>query len=50
MISHDDRYTITFNGEIYNYQEIREELISNGFKFRTTGDTEVLLRAWECWE
>lgn len=49
MISHDDRYTITFNGEIYNYQEIREELISNGFKFRTTGDTEVLLRAWECW-
>ncbi|BFO64533.1 asparagine synthase (glutamine-hydrolyzing) [Chryseobacterium sp. S0630] len=49
MISHDDRYTITFNGEIYNYQEIREELISNGFTFRTTGDTEVLLRAWECW-
>ncbi|MDR4952393.1 asparagine synthase (glutamine-hydrolyzing) [Chryseobacterium sp. ES2] len=49
MISHDDRYTITFNGEIYNYQEIREELISNGFIFRTTGDTEVLLRAWECW-
>ncbi len=49
MISHDDRYTITFNGEIYNYQEIREELISNGFTFRTTGDTEVLLRAWEYW-
>ncbi|PXW15373.1 asparagine synthase (glutamine-hydrolysing) [Chryseobacterium sp. CBTAP 102] len=49
MISHDDRYTITFNGEIYNYQEIRKELISNGFIFRTTGDTEVLLRAWECW-
>jgi asparagine synthase (glutamine-hydrolysing) len=49
MISDDERYTITFNGEIYNYQEIREELISDGFIFRTTGDTEVLLRSWECW-
>ncbi|WP_137905082.1 asparagine synthase (glutamine-hydrolyzing) [Chryseobacterium sp. 2VB] len=49
MISDDERYTITFNGEIYNYQEIREELITNGFTFRTTGDTEVLLRSWECW-
>lgn len=49
MISDDARYTITFNGEIYNYQEIREELITNGFTFRTTGDTEVLLRSWECW-
>lgn len=49
MISEDERYTITFNGEIYNYQEIREELIANGFTFRTKGDTEVLLRAWECW-
>lgn len=49
MISDDERYTITFNGEIYNYQEIREELLTNGFRFRTTGDTEVLLRSWECW-
>ncbi|WP_426481868.1 asparagine synthase (glutamine-hydrolyzing) [Chryseobacterium sp. R2ACT005] len=49
MISDDERYSLTYNGEIYNYQEIREELISNGFVFRTKGDTEVLLRAWECW-
>ncbi|WP_374465098.1 asparagine synthase (glutamine-hydrolyzing) [Chryseobacterium sp.] len=49
MISDDERYIITFNGEIYNYQEVREELITNGFTFRTTGDTEVLLRSWECW-
>lgn len=49
MISDDERYMLTFNGEIYNYQEIREELIANGFVFRTKGDTEVLLKAWECW-
>ncbi|MDR3026314.1 asparagine synthase (glutamine-hydrolyzing) [Chryseobacterium sp.] len=49
MISDDERYSLTYNGEIYNYQEIREELISNGFSFRTKGDTEVLLKAWECW-
>lgn len=49
MISDDERYIITFNGEIYNYREVREELITNGFTFRTTGDTEVLLRSWECW-
>ncbi|MBB6331486.1 asparagine synthase (glutamine-hydrolyzing) [Chryseobacterium sediminis] len=49
MMSDDERYSLTYNGEIYNYQEIREELISNGFVFRTKGDTEVLLKAWECW-
>lgn len=49
MMSDDERYSLTYNGEIYNYQEIRDELISNGFAFRTKGDTEVLLKAWECW-
>ena len=42
----DQRYTIVFNGEIYNYKEIRGELISRGSIFRTDGDTEVLLEGY----
>lgn len=37
------RYVIVFNGEIYNYREIKQELSDKGYKFRTQGDTEVLL-------
>ena len=43
MISKDGRYSIIFNGEIYNYLELREELISQGVAFHTISDTEVLL-------
>jgi len=42
----DEKYTIVFNGEIYNYKELREELIQFGFKFETNGDTEVLLKGY----
>src|SRR6185369_7592804 len=38
MFSHDGRYALTFNGEIYNYRELREELRSLGHEFRTDCD------------
>ncbi len=43
MTTPDGRYTIVFNGEIYNYIELREQLRSKGVEFRTNTDTEVLL-------
>ena len=44
-----DRYTITYNGEIYNYIELKKELIGLGYAFETQTDTEVILAAYECW-
>lgn len=49
MKTEDGRYTIIYNGEIYNYRELRTELESLGEKFRTESDTEVLLRAYAKW-
>jgi len=46
MATADDRYRITFNGEIYNYRELRRELEAKGFLFRTQSDTEVLLHLY----
>ena len=40
---------ITFNGEIYNYAEIRKELSIEGYKFRTDSDTEVIIHAYKHW-
>lgn len=45
----DGAYCIVFNGEIYNYKEIREHLESHGHRFRTATDTEVILRAYQQW-
>ncbi|XLX42198.1 asparagine synthase (glutamine-hydrolyzing) [Ectopseudomonas mendocina] len=42
-------YSIVFNGEIYNYRELREELKKQGHQFFTDSDTEVLLVAWRVW-
>ena len=49
MPSKDERYVIVFNGEIYNYVELREELIKEGVIFYTKTDTEVLLNAYIHW-
>jgi asparagine synthase (glutamine-hydrolysing) len=47
LSSDDGAVTIVFNGEIYNFRGLREELTARGARFRTQSDTEVILRAWE---
>ncbi|MBT2133895.1 amidotransferase 1, exosortase A system-associated [Croceibacterium sp. LX-88] len=49
MLSADGRSVIVFNGEIYNFRELRTELEGLGAQFRTSGDTEVILAAYERW-
>src|SRR5712664_824648 len=49
MLSHDGRLVVILNGEIYNYRELRDQLLSKGRTFRTQTDTEVLLAAWAEW-
>ncbi len=46
---HYKHLTIAFNGEIYNYLEIKQELVGKGHVFRTRSDTEVILHAYEEW-
>jgi asparagine synthase (glutamine-hydrolysing) len=48
-LSADGRYAVTFNGELYNYIELRKELEALGRRFASRTDTEVLLQAWEQW-
>ena len=50
MLSPDGRYVITFNGEIYNFKELREQLRSLGHVFKTDTDTEVLLASYAQWK
>lgn len=49
-MDYGERYTIVFNGEIYNYKELREELISLGYSFSTQCDTEVLIASYSVWK
>jgi asparagine synthase (glutamine-hydrolysing) len=49
MLSEDANLVLSFNGEIYNYRELRQELVAAGFTFNTQTDTEVLLKAYQQW-
>lgn len=49
MVSDDGRFVLVFNGEIFNYVELRRELVDLGYRFRSTGDSEVLLNAYRQW-
>lgn len=49
MVTADQQYVLVFNGEIFNYVELRAELITLGYEFRSSGDSEVLLAAYREW-
>ncbi|MGI9273447.1 MAG: asparagine synthase (glutamine-hydrolyzing) [Endozoicomonas sp.] len=49
MSSPDGRYQISFNGEVYNYRELRAKLEAKGVAFKSDSDTEVLLSCWQYW-
>ncbi|MCP6082649.1 asparagine synthetase B, partial [Klebsiella pneumoniae] len=49
MVEPDLGLAISFNGAIYNFPELREELQALGYHFRSSGDTEVLAKAWHAW-
>jgi hypothetical protein len=49
MASTDGRLMLVFNGEIYNYRELRAELAAQGARFHTDGDSEVIIAAYQRW-
>ncbi len=49
MASSDGRVMLVFNGEIYNFRELRSQLAAHGAQFHTDGDSEVILAAWQRW-
>ena len=49
LANEDGSVIVVFNGEIYNYRELREQLLALGHRFATQSDTEVIVHAWESW-
>ena len=49
MVNESQRVAVVFNGEIYNYRELREQLQERGHTFAGRSDTEVILRGYEEW-
>jgi len=49
MLTQDERYALVYNGEVYNFRSLRQELEKEGVRFRSTGDTEVVLYALARW-
>lgn len=47
---HFEHLSIVFNGEVYNYREIKKELLEKGYSFTSDSDTEVVLKAFDCWQ
>ncbi len=49
MTSEDEMVTITYNGEIYNFKELRNDLVKLGYTFKSRSDTEVILKGFQAW-
>ena len=49
MLSADETIAVTYNGEIYNFMDVRRELEAKGARFVTNSDTEVLIHGWRAW-
>ena len=50
MTSFDNRYSLLFNGEIYNWRDLKSKLIELGYKFKSNSDTEVVLNGYHAWK